>query len=86
MDHLWDSNKINTYFGFNYNTFLKLIRDDETFPVRKVMGQWKADPQELQEWFRNQGKQTNNRNVVEISRPRRGRPPMSGTRPRENAK
>jgi hypothetical protein len=77
---------IITYLDIDYSTFLNIIHDDVTCPVRKVGGQWKADPAELKEWFRSQGKQTNTGNVVEINRSRRGRPPLSGTSPRTKAK
>lgn len=86
MEPLWDSKKITEYLGIDYKTYLKIIREDQAFPARKVGGSWKADPEELRDWFRDQGKQVNNGNVVEINKPLRGRPPLSGTRPRTKAK
>ncbi|HCF71901.1 MAG TPA: hypothetical protein DER33_10030 [Syntrophomonas sp.] len=58
----------------------RIIRQDPTFPARRRggNGHYRFDPGELQEWLQSQ------QTYAEIrqSKPRRGRPTLSGTRPR----
>lgn len=59
----------------------RIIRLDPSFPAHKPggFGHWKADPEELEKWIRKKTDfQTDNR----VTKPRRGRPPLSGTSPR----
>ncbi|MEN6325833.1 MAG: hypothetical protein ABFD18_06465 [Syntrophomonas sp.] len=59
------------------------IREDPTFPVRKIGGEWKSDPEELRDWVRNQPTgAVNNQptladetaNVIQITPKKKGRP------------
>lgn len=54
MEPLLDSKGIQKYLGISYSRFLKYTREDPTFPVRKIGGEWKSDPSELRSWFCNQ--------------------------------
>ncbi len=67
----------------------RLIREDSTFPARRIgqNGHWKIDGNDLEEWIKSQPTWTDSRNaVVEITRPRRGRPPLSRTSPKRQVK
>jgi predicted DNA-binding transcriptional regulator AlpA len=86
MQPLMETDAIFAYLGIGQTTFYRIIAEDDTFPVRKIRGRWKADPEELKEWFRNQRSTPDHRNVVEITRPRRGRPPLSRTSPKRQVK
>lgn len=79
MEPLMETDEIFAYLGICQTTFYRLIAEDDTFPVHKIRGRWKADPEELKEWFRNQRSTPDHRNVVETTRPRRGRPPTRRT-------
>ncbi len=59
----------------------RIIRRDATFPVHKPggYGNWKADPDEIEEWIRKKS----NLRTEPTAKPRIGRPPLSGTRPRD---
>ncbi len=86
MQPLMETDEIFAYLGICQTTFYEIIKEDSSFPVRKIRGRWKADPEELKEWFRNQRSTPDHRNVVEINRPRRGRPPLSRTSPKRQVK
>lgn len=60
----------------------RLIREDSTFPARRIgqNGHWKIDSGELEDWIKSQPTWAESKNnVVDITRPRRGRPPTRRT-------
>jgi len=72
MKPLWDSTQVREYLGISYRKFIDLTHDP-SFPARKVRGRWRVDPEELEEWFKNQP--GNQENVVQMPPKRkRGRP------------
>lgn len=75
MKPLLNSDEICEYMGISYNRFLQYTREDESFPARKMGGEWRADRDELKAWFINQPKSKSN--IIDISAKRkRGRPPI----------
>lgn len=78
MKSLLNSEQICQYLNISYGRFLRYTREDSAFPARKLGGEWKADPDELQEWFKSQpgcGRETNVVQMVQRRKP--GRPPRS---------
>lgn len=88
MEPLLTREQACNYLGIQVDTFRKLTNNDSEFPARKIGGQWRCDAQELKNWVAKQPKTPKHRNsvdnVVDI-KPRRGRPTLSGTRPKEKA-
>jgi hypothetical protein len=77
MKPLLNSDQICEYLNISYGRFLHYTREDSTFPARKLGGEWKADPDELQEWFKSQPG-CGMENVVQLEqRRKRGRPPRA---------
>lgn len=87
MEPLMEMDQILSYLGIGQTTFYRILAEDETFPVHKVRGKWKSIPEELRDWFKGQRSKPDHynystSNIVEIKKPRRGRPPLSRTSPR----
>lgn len=77
---LLNRKQVCEYLGICNDTFTLLTQRDDTFPARKVLGSWRCDSEELETWFKAQRNTPDHHNVVAM--PRRGRPPLSGTRPK----
>lgn len=74
MKPLLNSEEVCEYLGISYGRFLQYTREDSTFPARKMGGEWRADPDELRDWFFHQPKSKSK--IIEMSsRKKRGRPP-----------
>ena len=82
MKKLLEADEIQALLGIHQNTLYRLCQRDETFPVRKIAGKYKAIEDELEAWVKNQltFNQQAQQKVVQMQ-PRRGRPCLSGTSP-----
>ena len=49
LQPLMETDEIFAYLGIGQTTFYRIMAEDDTFPVRKIRGRWKADPEELAE-------------------------------------
>lgn len=54
MIPLLNSTQICEYLSISYSRFLQHVREDSTFPARKIGGEWKCDIDELRTWVLNQ--------------------------------
>lgn len=90
MKPLIDSAAIIKRLGVSRRTFQRMVVNDQTFPIRWIGGKWRADPDELEDWIKNQPTTLAQKREMEreqpTAKPRRGRPPLSGTFPRSVAK
>lgn len=86
MEPLIDITEVCVYLGICTRTFTRLTINDPTFPARKIRGQWRCDKEQLKDWVNAQRSTPERRNVVNINKPRLGRPPISGTKPKAKAK
>jgi hypothetical protein len=86
MEPLWDKPKICEYLLISTWTFNRIAAKDKTFPARKVGGGWRCAPEQLKKWVNDQRSTPDRRNVVEVNKPRIGRPPLSGTSPKAQAR
>lgn len=89
MKKLWDSKQICEYLGWSYRYFIKVCHSDPSFPAHKIGG-WRADPDELEAWFKNKPKgaagadhkvpviKSTNRNNNSAKRTNRRIPPPGG--------
>lgn len=78
MKPLLNSEQICQYLNISYRRFIRYTQEDITFPARKLGGEWKADPDEVREWFKSQpgcGRETNVVQMVQRRKP--GRPPRT---------
>lgn len=82
MEQLWDVKQICIYLNISTRTFTRIVCSDPSFPARKIRNVWRCDPEELKSWVKNQRSTPDHRNVIEIHKPRIGRPPLSGTKPK----
>lgn len=81
MKKLLNVNEILDILGIHENTLYKLCQRDETFPVRKIAGRYKADPDELEAWYKAQPTfiQEHEQKLMQIAK-RPGRTPISVTK------
>ncbi len=86
MEPLWDINQVCEYLVISTKTFTRITINDPTFPARKIRGLWRCDKDQLKLWVEAQRSTPDRRNVIEITKPRRGRPPLSGTSPKAKVK
>lgn len=81
MKPLLKSAEIMDYLDIGRRKFQELVNEDNTFPARKLGGEWRVDPDELKEWFRNQPGAGEQANVVQMPTKKRGRPIKSNAAP-----
>lgn len=82
MKKLLEGKEVQELLGIHQNTMYRLQQKDPTFPIRKICGKWKADPDELEAWVKSQNTFTQERQEPI----RRGRPCLSGTSPKRAAR
>ncbi len=58
-------------FGVDIKTLSVLARTTPGFPVRKLGGRWKADPEELREWWRDRPTVQAKPEPIRLGAPRR---------------
>jgi DNA binding domain, excisionase family len=79
MEQLLTLSEAAEYLQYSTRQIHRLIRSDPTFPAHRIggKGHFRFFPNELEEWVKSQP------TWLEVnSIPRRGRPCLSGTRPR----